>query len=174
MTEQGRFTSAKRNASGRKLPGLRRARGLLRFVRPFEISSRPMARRSRAREVAVQMLYQQDLNPDMDARTVRRQIRDQLPDPALSDFAWKLYAGTMESRPLLDQRIEQTAENWTLSRMPPTDRNILRLAAFELLFTETPPRVVIDEAIELAKRYGGAQSPQFVNGILDRLIPDET
>jgi len=55
--------------------------------------------------------------------------------------------------------------------MAPTDRNVLRLGAFELLYTETPPRVVVDEALELAKRYGTAQSSQFVNGILDRLMP---
>ena len=65
------------------------------------------------------------------------------------------------------------AENWTMARMAPTDRNALRLGAFELLFTETPHRVVIDETIELARRFGTAQSPQFVNGILDKLIPPE-
>ncbi len=57
--------------------------------------------------------------------------------------------------------------------MAPTDRNALRLGAYELLFTDTPHRVVIDETIELARRFGAAQSPQFVNGILDRLIPPE-
>ena len=60
-----------------------------------------------------------------------------------------------------------------LSRMAPTDRNILRLGAYELLHTETPHRVVIDEAIEMAKKFGSVQSFQFVNGILDRLIPAE-
>ena len=73
----------------------------------------------------------------------------------------------------LDARISAAAENWTLARMAPTDRNALRLGAYELLFTNTPHRVVIDETIELARRFGTAQSPQFVNGILDRLIPPE-
>ena len=74
---------------------------------------------------------------------------------------------------MLDARIEAVAANWTLGRMAPTDRNVLRLGAFELLYTETPHRVVIDEAIELARLFGTANSPQFVNGILDKLVPAE-
>jgi N utilization substance protein B len=70
----------------------------------------------------------------------------------------------------LDGLISEIAEHWTLKRMTPTDRNILRLGSYELLFTETPPKVAIDEAVELAKRYGTAQSSQFVNGILDRVL----
>jgi N utilization substance protein B len=77
----------------------------------------------------------------------------------------------MEHRLELDRQIEATAQNWRLSRMAPTDRNVLRLGAFELLHTDTPHQVALDEAIELAKRYGTAQSGQFVNGILDRLVP---
>ena len=129
------------------------------------------ARRSRAREMALQMLYQQDLNPDVPADTVRELIVDRLRDESLARFAWRLFAGVMESRAALDAKIEAIASNWSLKRMAPTDRNVLRLGAFELLYTDTPPRVVIDEALELAKRYGAAQSSQFVNGILDRLIP---
>lgn len=117
------------------------------------------------------MLYQQDLNPDVPADTVRELIVDRLRDESLARFAWRLFAGVMESRGALDAKIEAIASNWSLKRMAPTDRNVLRLGAFELLYTDTPPRVVIDEALELAKRYGAAQSSQFVNGILDRLIP---
>src|SRR5947207_1193165 len=129
------------------------------------------ARRSRAREMALQMLYQQDLNPDVPADTVRELIVERLNDESLARFAWSLFAGVMESRPALDAKIEATAANWSLKRMAPTDRNVLRLGAFELLHTDTPPRVVVDEALELAKKYGTAQSSQFVNGILDRLMP---
>jgi N utilization substance protein B len=117
------------------------------------------------------MLYQQDLNPDMAADTVRELIIERLADEALARFAWSLFAGVMESRPALDAKIEAAATNWSLRRMAPTDRNVLRLGAFELLHTDTPPKVIIDESLELAKRYGSAQSSQFVNGILDRLIP---
>jgi N utilization substance protein B len=117
------------------------------------------------------MLYQRDVNPDVDAPTVRHMIDEQIREEPLRKFAWQLFAGVMESRAHLDHRIEATAENWTLARMAPTDRNVLRLGAFELLFTDIPHRVVIDEAIELARRFGTAQSSQFVNGILDRLVP---
>jgi N utilization substance protein B len=119
------------------------------------------------------MLYQKDLNPDVDADAIRVMIQDALRDEELARFAWGLFAGVMESRGALDKKIEGTAANWTLGRMAPTDRNALRIGAFELLYTDTPHRVVIDEALELAKTYGGAQSSAFVNGILDRLIPEE-
>jgi len=117
------------------------------------------------------MLYQVDVNPDTTAEMVREQIREQLPDEPLTGFCWQLFAGVREWRPMLDEKIQSAAENWTLKRMPPTDRNVLRLGAFELLHTDTPHRVVIDEAIELARKYGTGQSAQFVNGILDQLVP---
>lgn len=132
-----------------------------------------MARRSKAREVALQMLYQIDVNPDVDPRDVRRMIEQQIEERPLREFAWQLFSGVMECRGQLDERIESAAENWTLDRMAPTDRNALRLGAFELMFTDTSHRIVIDEAIELAKRFGSAQSSQFVNGILDRLVPQQ-
>jgi transcription antitermination protein NusB len=132
-----------------------------------------MTRRSKAREVVLQMLYQIDVNPDVAATAVREMIREQLPEEDLRTFAWSLFAGVRENRGALDAQIATAAENWTLQRMAPTDRNALRLGSYELLFTETPHRVVIDETIELARRFGTAQSPQFVNGILDRLIPPE-
>jgi N utilization substance protein B len=132
-----------------------------------------MTRRSKAREVVLQMLYQIDVNPDVAASAVREMIHEQLADEDLQTFAWSLFAGVRESRGALDMRISAAAENWTLARMAPTDRNALRLGAYELLFTDTPHRVVIDETIELARRFGTAQSPQFVNGILDKLVPPE-
>lgn len=132
-----------------------------------------VSRRHKARETVLQMLYQKDMNPDVSLDAIRDMIQESLSDEALSRFAWSLFAGVMESRPALDQKIEGVAANWSVSRMAPTDRNALRLGLFELLHTETPHRVVIDEALELAKTYGGAQSSSFVNGVLDRLIPPE-
>lgn len=132
-----------------------------------------MSRRHKAREVVVQMLYQLDLNEDVAPDAVRGMIQEELRDETLARFAWSLFAGVMETRKQLDERIASAAANWSLSRMPPTDRNVLRLGAYELLFTETPHRVVIDEALELAKTYGTAQSSAFVNGILDRMVPSE-
>jgi N utilization substance protein B len=128
-------------------------------------------RRSRARETALQMLYQLDLNPDVPRDAVLEMVQGRLEDEDLSRFCWSLFSGVMEFRGELDSKIEAVAANWSLKRMAPTDRNVLRLGAFELLHTDTPPKVVLDEALELAKSYGSAQSSQFVNGILDRLIP---
>ena len=132
-----------------------------------------MARRSKAREIALQMLFQHDMNPDVGTKTVRLQIAERLKDESLRKLAWDLYAGTMESRPEIDARIEAAAENWDLSRMAVTDRNTLRLGLFELLYTDTPHQVVIDEAVDLARKFGSAHSAQFVNGLLDRLIPEQ-
>lgn len=129
------------------------------------------SRRHKAREVVLQMLYQKDLNPEVGVDTIRHMIQEDLRDEHLSRFAWGLFSGVMEFRQTLDRRIEEAAANWSLSRMAPTDRNVLRLGGFELIHTETPPRVVIDEALELAKSFGGPQSGAFVNGILDKLIP---
>ena len=130
-------------------------------------------RRHKAREVALQMLYQQDLNSDSTPDEIRNQVQEALTDEPLSRFAWSLFTGVMESRNAIDRKIDAVAANWSVSRMPATDRNAIRLGAFELLYTDTPPGVVIDEALELAKSFGGANSVAFVNGILDRLIPEE-
>lgn len=119
------------------------------------------------------MLFQTDLNPDVSGRIIREMIAERLSDADIQDFCWTLFAGTMEHRADLDGRIQQVAENWKLNRMAATDRAVLRLGAFELTQTATPVGVVIDEAVELAKKFGSRQSPQFVNGILDRLIPAE-
>ncbi len=131
-----------------------------------------MAKRSRARELAVQMLYQQDFNNDVPADAIRAMINEEIVQEELQMFSWSLFIGVMEYRQQLDEHISAAAENWSLDRMAPTDRNVLRLGAYELLHSDTPPRVVIDEALELAKKYGTAQSSQFVNGILDKLLPD--
>jgi N utilization substance protein B len=133
----------------------------------------PVARRRHARQVAIQMLFQRDLNPDILAKATREMIDEQISDDATRNFAWQLFAGVMEFQTMLDEKLEAAAENWSLSRMAPTDRTALRLAAFELLKMDTPPRVVLDEAIELARKFGGEQSHQFVNGILDRLLQEE-
>ncbi|MCA9075157.1 MAG: transcription antitermination factor NusB [Planctomycetaceae bacterium] len=132
-----------------------------------------MARRSLAREVALQMLFQIDLNPDVDIQDVAEMMGERLKDAELREFAWGLFSGVREYRAMLDERIESTAENWKLSRMAATDRNCLRLGAFELLQTSTPHRVVIDEALDLARKFGNERSAPFVNGILDKLVPAE-
>lgn len=129
-----------------------------------------MARRSRAREVALQLLYQHDHIPTVDTEQIRSFLHRRLRDRELEEFAAGLYDGVLAQRQEIDQRLAAVAENWSVERMAVVDRNILRLGALELLFQpETPPRVAIDEAVEMAKRYGTAESAAFVNGILDRL-----
>ena len=129
-----------------------------------------MARRSKAREVALQMLYQRDYNPEADARVLKEMIAEQIEDESVQAFCWTLVAGVLEHQAQLDEQITEAAENWSLERMASTDRNALRIGSFELLFLDTPPRVAIDEAIELSRKFGSKQSAQFVNGILDRLL----
>ena len=84
-----------------------------------------------------------------------------------------MVAGVRRQRQELDALVERVADNWSLKRMAATDRNVLRLGAYELLHTDTPPRVAVNEAVELAKRFGSAQSSQFVNGILDKVMRDK-
>jgi N utilization substance protein B len=129
-----------------------------------------MARRSRAREVVLQVLYQDDLNPQHNPADDQRFVRNRLHAAELAEFAESLIAGVRRNRRELDQVLAQTADHWSLERMAATDRNVLRLGAFEILYAETPDRVAINEAVELAKRFGSKQSAQFVNGILDRLL----
>jgi N utilization substance protein B len=129
-----------------------------------------MTRRSRAREVALQLLFQRDLNPQIDRTVLERFVRERLRDATLVPFCLGLYDGVLAQQADIDQRLSAAAENWRLVRMAAVDRNVLRLGAYELLHTpETPPNVALDEAIELARRYGSADSPAFVNGVLDRL-----
>ena len=132
-----------------------------------------MFRRSRAREVVLQVLYEDDLNPQRDLAVADEFLRRRLNNnPELITFANNVLGGVRRNRQEIDALLAERAANWRLERMAVTDRNILRLAAFEMLYTETPDRVVINEAVELAKRFGAKQSSQFVNGILDRLFRD--
>lgn len=130
-----------------------------------------MAKRSKAREVVLQVLYQDDLNtgdkPVDHARFLRSRLRE---DAELMEFAGSLIDGVRRNRSELDTLLTSIADNWSLQRMAATDRNLLRLGAYEILYTQTPGAVAINEAVELAKRFGTAHSAQFVNGILDKFM----
>ncbi len=133
-----------------------------------------MSRRSKARELVVQMLYQADCNADLPKTVVHEQMRERIADdPEMFEFAWKLYSGTIDQRAEIDRKIAEVSQNWSLERMSITDRNVLRLGAFELLHTDVPHRVAINEAVELSKTFGAKDSSQFVNGVLDKLVPDD-
>ncbi len=129
-----------------------------------------MSRRSRAREVALQVLYQDDLNPGANPGVADEFLAGRLANPELIEFARSLVAGVRRNRSELDALLIRTADHWSLERMAATDRNVLRLGAYEILYTEMPGRVAINEAVELAKRFGTAHSAHFVNGILDRFL----
>jgi N utilization substance protein B len=132
-----------------------------------------MTRRSRAREVALQLLYQHDLNHSVNRAAIDQFVADRLREQSLRDFAVQLYDGVAAHAADIDRRLAAAATNWRLVRMAAVDRNVLRLGAFELLHTpETPAGVAIDEAVELARRFGAKDSPAFVNGVLDRLRQD--
>jgi len=135
-----------------------------------------MARRSRAREVALQLLFQRDLNPSSPNRKVIEQfVSDRLlGDAEMMRYCLSLYDGTLLNQKEIDPKLTATATNWRLSRMLPVDRSILRMATYELLFdtSKQPFEVVIHEANELASRYGSADSAKFVNGVLDKIAKE--
>ena len=132
-----------------------------------------MTRRTRAREVALQLLFQRDHNPNLARADVERFAADRLRDERLRQFCLSLVDGVQTHQAEIDPKLAAAAENWRLPRMPTVDRNLLRLGAFEMLIQkENPPAVVLDDVIELARRFGTAESPSFVNGVLDRLRRD--
>jgi N utilization substance protein B len=129
-----------------------------------------MKRRSRGREVALQLLFQRDHNPAVARDAIEEFAGNRLGDAELAAFCLSLYDGTVGQLEAIDAQLTAAADNWRLARMTTVDRNVLRLGAYELLHTpDTPAHVAFDEAIELARRYGSADSPAFVNGVLDRL-----
>ncbi len=139
-----------------------------------------MASRRRAREFALQALYQSDVSQDGAQQSLSTLWAGLLDGEGLGDergaeseeveFAQRIVLGTQQRRAELDALIETCSTNWKLSRMPVVDRNILRIAAFELVACpDIPATVSINEAVELAKRFGTQESRAFVNGIVDRL-----
>src|SRR5262245_20718377 len=129
-----------------------------------------MRRRTRARELALQFLYQLDVRGAEIREELEEFLKDSGASRAARRFATEIVKGVLGHKDELDAVIMKVAQNWTLDRMPPVDRNILRLASFELLHCEDiPVGVALNEAIELGKRYSTAQSGSFINGILDQV-----
>jgi transcription antitermination factor NusB len=129
-----------------------------------------MKKRTRARELALQFLYQLDLLGDGVLDDLSKFLRQEESDAQTCRFARRIVEGTHEHRAGIDETIQEVAQNWQISRMAVIDRNVLRLATFELLHCDDiPPKVAINEAIELGKRYSTANSGAFINGILDKI-----
>ena len=130
-----------------------------------------MGKRRRAREVALQFLYELDLNAADDPTPREKDFwaRHPLSDEARA-FSEALVRGTKSDQAKIDQLIAECAEHWELERMAVVDRNILRMAVWELLWSpDVPPKVAINEAIEIAKKFGTKESSRFINGVLDRI-----
>ncbi len=127
-------------------------------------------RRRKSREFALQVLYQLNIT-HQDAHSALQQFEEHfLQKTGADDFFKRLVIGVLEHRSTLDHLIEQYSRHWQLDRINIIDRNILRMALFELLYCEEiPPKVTINEAIDLGKQYGSEDSGSFINGILDRI-----
>jgi transcription antitermination protein NusB len=157
-----------------------------------------MGKRREARERAVQFLFQYDLNRPENLESALEQFwnsqrqavlaedqgpatwgeKHELPPPTADEAAMRVFAdplirGTLEHRDQVDEQIRKYAQNWDIRRMAVVDRNVLRLAIYEMLYREDiPPVVSINEAVDIAKRFSTQDSGRFVNGILDRVKSD--
>ncbi len=129
-----------------------------------------MTKRRKARELALQFLYQLDLNGAVDPTPYETEFWTQHPvDERTREYAATLVHGAKTHHAKIDELITQYTEHWDLDRMSVVDRNILRLAVFELGWEhDVPPKVAINEAIEVAKKFGTRESGRFINGVLDR------
>ncbi|HUK54316.1 MAG TPA: transcription antitermination factor NusB [Candidatus Binatia bacterium] len=128
-----------------------------------------MTLRRKARELALQLLYQWELRAEPPERVEEAFWPGAKAAPKTREFAHRLFTGAVAAAGELDKLISAHATNWRLDRMSAIDRNILRLAVFELRFATAPPRVVLDEAVELAKKFSDDAAPAFVNGVLDAI-----
>ena len=133
-----------------------------------------MRKRTKAREAALKILYAIDITGDEPKKCIDSHWEESdEKDIEVKTFANSLVLGASNKRKEIDKIISECATNWQLNRMAVIDRNILRFAAYELLFAEEiPPKVTINEAIDIAKRYGDSESGKFVNGILDKIHKD--
>ena len=135
-----------------------------------------MTTRHKAREMALQILFQLEFAPQLDVRQAIELYRQNLlTAPEELQYCQTMVEGIRARRSEVDALVESFSQNWKIGRMALVDLNILRIATFEIRFAQDPiaPKVAIDEAIELAKRYGSTDSSAFVNGVLDRLAAKE-
>ncbi|HRY85248.1 MAG TPA: transcription antitermination factor NusB [Candidatus Omnitrophota bacterium] len=131
-----------------------------------------LRKRTQARECALQILYQYEMNPESMPEILKHfwtQQDETFPED-VRDFAEKLALGVVERQAEIDKVLEKYADNWELPRMAAIDRNVMRAATYELLYlADVPPKVTINEAVNLAKKFSQEESGKFVNGILDKI-----
>jgi transcription antitermination protein NusB len=130
-----------------------------------------MGSRRKSRELALQMLFQWDLGEHSVEHVLETFLSARSTPADLDGFARELFQGTVREAEGLDRYLRDHSEHWRVERMPAVDRNVLRLALYELLHEpHTPPAVVINEALEIARRFSGEDSVEFVNGVLDGIL----
>jgi N utilization substance protein B len=141
----------------------------------FEKSAKGSGTRHKARESALQMLFAADVvksEPEVLTDRYWNELGDTDIDEKTREFANTLVCGTINKLETIDDRIRTRAEHWRIERMAIVDRNVLRLAVYEFLFEDTPDTVVINEALEIARRFSTFEATQFINGILDAVKND--
>lgn len=132
-----------------------------------------MRKRTQAREIALQFLYMLDLRHGEGKEEFDRFARESSKEEETLEFAKRLVDGVQEEKISLDEKIQGAAKNWQLSRMAVIDRNILRIAVYEILrCQDVPPKVAINEAIDLGKKFSTEHSGAFINGVLDKIRAD--
>jgi N utilization substance protein B len=131
-------------------------------------------KRRKAREYALQILFQSDFKEKkIDSKDLEEFWHDTKEGKNVKEFTEEIVRGTLNRLEEIDTMIERVAENWLLKRMAAVDRNILRFAAYEILYRkDIPSAVTINEAIEIAKKFSSTESASFINGILDRLAKE--
>ena len=141
----------------------------------FEKEGKSSGTRRKARECALQMLFAADIVKSSELFSID-EYWSELGDPEFDDktraFANGLVRGTIENNERIDEKIRTRAEHWRIERMAIVDRNVLRLAVYEFLYEDTPHTVVINEALEIARRFSTFEATQFINGILDAIKLD--
>ena len=132
-----------------------------------------MGKRRSSRELALKFLYQSELNKGNIAEQMELFLERNSSQGEVGDFMKELVGSILEQIKEIDEIVQKFSDNWVLDRMTVIDRNILRMGTCELLFNfSTPPKVVINEAVDIAKKYGNKDSPEFINGILDKIYKE--
>ena len=134
-----------------------------------------MRKRTLSRELALKILYQSDITNKSISVAIEDFFKDEeTKEQAVIEYTRRLVLGVGEHLNEIDKKISEYAANWELKRMAVIDRNVLRLGVFELKFeSDVPPKVTINEAVELAKKYGDIDSSKFINGVLDKIHKTE-
>jgi N utilization substance protein B len=133
-----------------------------------------MGNRRYSRELVIQFLYLTEMNEgEIESQLKAFWENNSCEEEGVQSFTEDILKDIFDHKEEIDAKLEKYSDNWTLSRMAVIDRNLLRMAASELMYSKTvPPKVAIDEAVEIAKKYGTADSPNFINGVLDRILKE--